>query len=279
MGSVLLKIRGLYPKMGRGEKKIADWILSHPEDIIPMSISEFASACGCGDATVFRFARRLGLQGYQALKIGIAQEVASREPHSVKIEKTDDCMTIYQKHAADIAQALEMTAGALSAEELANAANTILNARRVAIFGLGNSAPIAMDAQHKFMRAGLDATAYCDNHLQAIVASHLRAGDVALGISHSGSSVDIVEALRLSSQSGAKTICITNSGSSPIEKYSAIRLYTKADETRYTILALCSRIAQLAIIDAIYTYIVYNADAAANEAIRKTERALESKKY
>ncbi len=279
MESILSKIRRLYPELGRGEKKIADWILAHPQDIISMSISDFAATCGCGDATVFRFSRRLGLVGYQALKIAIAQEVASYTPDNISIEKTDDCITIYTKRMKDIIQALETTKNVLSPKELKNAANVIIAAKRIAIFGLGNSASIAIDAQHKFMRAGLNAIAYCDNHLQAIAASHLRNGDVAIGISHSGSSVDIVEALRLASQNGAATICITNSGSSPVEKYSDIRLYTKADETRYTILAMCSRIAQLAIIDAIYTYIVYNADETAAEAIRETERALQSKKY
>lgn len=279
MESILLKIRRLYPEMGRGEKKIADWILAHPQDIISMSISDFAAICGCGDATVFRFSKRLGLVGYQALKIAIAQEAASYTADNVSIEKTDDCITIFTKRTIDIVQALETTKSVLSPKELKNAADSIITAKRIAIFGLGNSASIAMDAQHKFMRAGLNATAYCDNHLQAIAASHLTKDDVAVGISHSGSSVDIVEALRLASQSGATTICMTNSGSSPIEKYSDIRLYTKAEETRYTILAMCSRIAQLAIIDAIYTYIVYNADETAAEAIRETERALQSKKY
>lgn len=237
------------------------------------------NSSGCGDATVFRFSKRLGLVGYQALKIAIAQEVASFTPENVSIEKTDDCITIYTKRMKDIIQALETTKNVLSPKELKNAANVIIAANRIAIFGLGNSASIAIDAQHKFMRAGLDATAYCDNHLQAIAASHLRKGDVAIGISHSGSSVDIVEALRLASQNEVTTICITNSGSSPIEKYSDIRLYTKAEETKHTILAMCSRIAQLAIVDAIYTYVTYNADEIASEAIRETERALQSKKY
>ncbi|MDD2362963.1 MAG: MurR/RpiR family transcriptional regulator [Eubacteriales bacterium] len=279
MESVLLKIRNLYPEMGRGEKKIADWILAHPHDIISMSISDFAAICGCGDATVFRFSKRLGLVGYQALKIAIAQETSSYNADTASIEKTDDCITIFLKRTKDIIQALETTKSVLSQKELKNAADAIITAKRIAIFGLGNSASVAMDAQHKFMRAGLNTTAYCDNHLQAIAASHLTKDDVAIGISHSGSSVDIVDALRLASQSGATTICLTNIGSSPIEKYSDVRLYTKAEETKYTILAMCSRISQLAIIDAIYTYIIYNADETAAEAIRETERALQSKKY
>ena len=68
-----MSIKALYPQMGRGEKRIADWILLHPHQIIGMSISELADVCGCGDATIVRFSRRLGLSGYQGLKIGVAQ--------------------------------------------------------------------------------------------------------------------------------------------------------------------------------------------------------------
>ena len=96
----------------------------------------------------------------------------------------------------------------------------IMEANRIAIFGLGNSAAIAMDAQHKFQRAGINEAAYSDNHMQAIVASHLTKDDVAIGISHSGSSIDIVEALKIAQESGATTISITNFGKSPIDQYS-----------------------------------------------------------
>ena len=154
-----------------------------------------------------------------------------------------------------------------------------MRADRIVIFGLGNSAAIAQDAAHKFLRLGLSAQSCCDNHLQAIVASHLRRGSVAIGISHSGSSKDIVDALRLCKICGATTVCITNHGSSPIVDASDIALFTKSDETKHSILAMSSRIAQLAILDSIYTYIVLNADKASRQAIYNTEIALQNKKY
>ena len=154
-----------------------------------------------------------------------------------------------------------------------------MHARRIVIFGLGNSAAIAMDAAHKFLRLGLNAQACSDNHLQAIIASHLDRQSVAVGISHSGSSVDIVEAMQLSKVGGATTIGISNYGASPLTKAVDISLFTKSDETRHSILAMSSRIAQLAIFDAIYTYIVVNSDRAAVQAIYNTETALQHKKY
>lgn len=280
MESILLKIKGLYSEMGGGERKIADWITANFQEIIGLSINELAHRCGSGEATIVRFSRRLGLSGYQELKLKIAQESANTAQGGVLgVEQDDSCYDIFNKRIRDIAVALENTKSVLSPIEIEKAANVIKDARRIVIFGLGNSASIAVDAQHKFLRAGLDAIAYCDNHMQAIAASHLHKGDVAIGVSHSGASIDVVDALKTARETGATTICITNFGESPINEHSDIVLNTRSDETKYSILAMSSRIAQLAIFDAIYTYIVMNSNKAAVRAIKDAETALHSKKY
>jgi DNA-binding MurR/RpiR family transcriptional regulator len=280
MESILLKIKGLYSEMGGGERKIADWITANFQEIIGLSINELAHKCGSGEATIVRFSRRLGLSGYQELKLKIAQESANTAQGGVLgVEQDDSCYDIFNKRIRDIAVALENTKSVLSPIEIEKAANVIKDARRIVIFGLGNSASIAVDAQHKFLRAGLDAIAYCDNHMQAIAASHLHKGDVAIGVSHSGASIDVVDALKTARETGATTICITNFGESPINEHSDIVLNTRSDETKYSILAMSSRIAQLAIFDAIYTYIVMNSNKAAVRAIKDAETALHSKKY
>lgn len=279
MESIIHKIRFLVKTMGPAEKKIAEYLLNHSGEIIELSISELAKKCGCGDATVVRFSRRIGLDGYQELKLRIAAELNASSMISSEIEKGDTCFDIFKKRIIDISDSLYNTESVLDAEALDKAAKVISSAERIVIFGLGNSAAIAQDAAHKFLRIGLSAQACCDNHMQSIVASHLKRGCVAIGISHSGSSKDIVDALRLCKMCGATTVCITNHGVSPIVETSDIALFTKSDETKHSILAMSSRIAQLAIFDSIYTYIVLNADKSARQAIYNTEAALQSKKY
>lgn len=280
MNKIMLRIKTLFDDMGPSERKIAKWILENQSEIIGLSISELAEKCDCGEATIVRFAKRLGLGGYQELKISIAQE-SSGSGHIVNesISKEDSCSVVFSKISNDIYRSLEHTKKVLNADNMEMAAKKIMNAGRIAIFGLGNSSSIAIDAQHKFLRAGLHAAAYCDNHMQAIAASHLTENDVAIGISHSGSSKDVVEALKLSKNAGATTICMTNIGKSPIIKHSDLILFTASEETKYTILAMNSRIAQLAIIDSIYMYIIFHKSEDAIKAIHDTERALQSKKY
>lgn len=279
MESILHKIRSNYDDMGRSEKRIADYILKNPQKIISLSISELAQSCGSGNATVVRFSRRLGFSGYQEFKLHFASEINSSSAVDSAIKKSDSCYDIFRKRINDISVSLKNTESVIDIEQLDKAAKYIMNAKRIIIFGLGNSAAIALDASHKFLRLGLDAQAVCDNHMQAIVASHLDENAVAIGISHSGSSKDIVEALQLAKNKKATTICITNYGNSPILSVSDIRLFTQSEETKRSILAMSSRIAQLTIFDAIYTYIVINQDKQSLGAIYNTESALQGKKY
>lgn len=278
MESTIHKIRSYYTDMGRSERRIADYILAHPYDILSMSIGQLSEACRCGEATIVRFSRRIGFSGYQGLKIGIAAEVGNTSKIGGEINATDSCFDIYRKRITDVSIALQNTETVLDKDELQKAATLIMNAGRIVIFGLGNSAAIAQDASHKFLRLGLNAQCCTDNHMQAIIASHLDRKSVAVGISHSGASADIVDALKLSKIGGASTVCVTNFGDSPIVKVSDVVLFTKSEETKHSILAMSSRIAQLAIFDAIYTYIAVNCDKSSRQAIENTEFALLNKK-
>jgi len=171
MNKTLLLIKAKYTEMGRSEKKIADWILAYPQDIISLSISDLAEKCKIGEATIVRFSRRLGLSGYQALKISIAQEsVDAVRMLGDEMLSDDSCYDLFVKTCNHFFITMEYTRKVLNPTDLENAAERIFKANRIAIYGLGNSAAVAMDAQHKFLRAGLNAAAYCDNHLQAIAA-------------------------------------------------------------------------------------------------------------
>lgn len=278
MDKTALNIKILYDKIGKAEKRIADWLLDNPGEILPLSIVDLADKCGCSEATIVRFAKRMGFSGYQELKISVAQETNSTSV-STNITSGDSMEEIYDKVCNDIYCSLERTKMALNTEALENACEKIAAADRVVIFGLGNSASIALDASHKLQRTGCNAYSYSDNHMQVIAASHLTEKDVAIGISHSGSSKDIVEALKIAREAGATTISITNAGKSPIQKHSDLTLFTASDETKHNILALNSRIAQLSIINAIYFYLVYNKSDTALDSIKETEHSLMTKKY
>ena len=278
MNKTTLNIKVIYESLGKAEKRVADWIMENPGDILPLSIVELAEKCDSSEATIVRFAKKLGFSGYQELKISLAQENRSTIVNA-NMSASDGAFDIYEKVCNDIYCSLERTKKVLDKDALEKTSQAIRSAGKIIILGLGNSAAIALDASHKLLRAGYNAVAYTDNHMQVIAASHLNPGDVAIGISHSGSSKDVIEALQIAKDHGATTVCITNKGKSPIQKHSDYVLHTESDETQYNILALNSRIAQLSIVDALYYHIVYQQSEKSLNSIHDTEISLKTKKY
>lgn len=272
----ILDIKINYDDFSKSEKKIADFLLTHADDEVPLYITEFAKICQTSEATVVRFAKRLGFDGFSQLKIAMAKQSNNR-PVNENITPGDSAKEIFVKICDDVYCSLEKTKRALSGVALQRACDAIITADEVLIFGLGNSASIAMDAAHKFFRLGVKAHAYTDNHMQAIAAAHTNEKSVVMGISHSGASKDVVRALQLAKENSAVTIAVTHMGKSPIEKVSDIVLATVSDETNYRILGLNSRITQLTIIDAMYSYLVCHFPHAP-ENVAITEDSLHDKK-
>lgn len=252
--SVLTQLRAIYSQLSGKEQQIADYILEHASDVIHLSITELADQSQCADATVFRLCRRLGFRGYQAFKIALASEVTNPKQsiyQEINLDD-DDLGSIAEKIFTANIETLRDTQQIIDKDALMQIVNRLETARRIEFYGSGGSAAIAQDAYHKFMRTGIPCIHHSDAHYQVMSASLLSEGDVAVGISHSGSNEDILEALRVAKEAGAKTIGITSYGKSPLVRLADICLYTTSRETVFRTEALSSRLAQLSLIDLLY---------------------------
>lgn len=280
MNRALLQVQLCYESMGRAERLAADYLLSHTEDVLALSITELASRCGTSEATLVRLSRRLGYGGYQELKLALAQDAEHRTV-TPNIEDSDSCYAIFEKVCNDAYLSLERTKRMISGEALERAANLLASAGRIVLVGLGSSAAVAEEAANKLLRAGCDAASYSDTHMQTIAVSYLKEGDVAVGVSQSGASKDVVESLKLARSRGASTICITGRERAPITRHSDVTLLTDTEELRHTVLALNSHIARLAVVDALCFRVAYAHETlilgsgVANESSLKTKRVEE----
>jgi len=277
--AIILKMQTLHPSLSKSEQKVVDFITKAPDQVIYLSVAEVAQNAGVSDPTVVRTCRSIGLSGYQELKVTLAQDLVSplQSIHE-EILEGDSTTTIVDKVFKSTIHALTYTRDVLRDQVFEMAVQAIMAARKIVIFGLGNSHSIAIDLQHKLMRLGFEATAYTDPHMAAIAAAYVSHGDLAFAISHSGSSKDTVENARLAKNNGATLIALTNIGTTPLSKIADINLHTASKETKYHIVALSSRIAQIALIDALYTVIAVRQKSSV-EGFRNVEKALKSKKY
>lgn len=275
----LAAIRGSYRHFSDKEKKIADFVLNDPKNIIHLTISQISDELGLAESTIFRFCQRIGFKGFQAFKIALAAEVVTplKDIHE-QIEEGDSVRSVTEKIFRSNIKTLEDTLHIVDIEAMEQAVEAVLKARKIEFFGNGGSAMIAMDGYHKFIRLGLSVSMNLDAHMQLMAASQLQAGDAAIVISHSGSTTDVLDVLRVLKDKGVIIICVTNFAKSPLSKDADIALYTVSEETDFRSEALSSRIAQLSLIDALYTNLMIARGDEGKKALQNMREAMSQKR-
>lgn len=252
LSGILDRIAALRSNLPPTAGRIADFITANASDVVHMSVTEVAERSGSSEGSVIGLCQQLGARGFQQVKIAIARDLVQPVQFIHEdLEPNDDLGTVVDKIFRSDLQALHDTQKALDLGQLSRAVAAIRKANRVEVFGIGSAATIAEDANYRLLRIGINSRATVDSHVQAITAA-LSSPDVAvLTISHSGSTIETLTATRLAKEAGATTIVVTNFGKSPILSHADIVLNTLARETQFRTEAMTSRIAQLAIIDAL----------------------------
>jgi DNA-binding MurR/RpiR family transcriptional regulator len=275
-----VRLQGAYSGLRAAEQRVADFILKAPDELIYLTVTELAERTHTSESTVVRLCQKIGYKGYQEFKIVLARDLVEETTEIyAAIEPGDDLATVKTKVFQANAQALRDTIEVLDDGELQRAVDALSNARRVEIYGVGGSAPLALDAYHKFLKLGLQAIALSDGDLMAMSSSLLGPADVALGISHTGASRDVTDALGRAKAHGATSVCITHRPSSPITKVSDIVLVTAAQQTAFRSDASSSRIAQLTIVDTLYVGVANKHHERSLEMIQRTREATAAKRY
>lgn len=278
--TTILRMQNFMKAFTKAERKVAETVLSQLENTIYYSVTDLSEQAGVGETTVLRFCRKIGFKGYQEFKLALAKELV----HPVKslhqeVTEADDPIVIAQKVTATNIQAIQATLGTLDPKQLERAVDLLTEANRIHFYGAGTSGVTAIDAKYKFLRIGLPIDTYTDAHVQAMAATTLKKGDVAVGISVSGSTKDTVDSLTLAKESGAAVICITHYARSPITKIANVVLLTAAKESPLQGGALSSKIAQLHVVDILHTAIAMRIRDKALHYKEKTAKAVLNKIY
>lgn len=274
-----MKIRSLLPGLARAEQRVAKVVLENPATVAHRSITEVAEQAGTSETTVTRFCKAIGVGGYPELRIALAADTArsaARANHDMggDIGPGDDLKQVVGKVAFADARAVEETAEQLDVEALDKVVQAVAGARRVDVYGFGASAFVAFDLQQKLHRIGLTCFAWNDTHIALTSAAVLTGADVAVGISHTGSTSETVEALRVARETGATTVALTNFPRSPITEVADHVLTTAARETTFRSGAMASRIAQLTVIDCLFIGVAQHHVDTAKTALEATYEAV-----
>ncbi len=235
------------------EKRIADQILSSPEEVIRSTASQVAKISGTAPSAVIRFCKSIGLEGFSQLKIALAQEMGKRESTSrlPAFQKGDTAEHIVDKVFQNAVGTLKDTLGLIDRERILQMAALLEGAKRIFLFGVGTSSVIAVDAQYRLSQLGLWAAAYTDILFMNVSASNAGPEDVVLAISHSGRTKAVVDAVRTAKKGGATVLSLTSFADSPLYRESDLSVAVYADESNYPVEAVSARLGHLCLVDAL----------------------------
>jgi len=268
---VLVRLRAILPSLAPAAQRVAHRVLGDPLGASGLTISRLAAEADTSVATVNRFCRALGLPGYPELRLSLAAETggpSTREQVGADIGPDDTLDDVVAKVAWADARAVEETAQQLDTTVLAAVVDALAGAARVDLYGVGASAFVAMDLQQKLHRIRRVCFAWSDPHVALTSAALLGPGDVAIAFSHTGTTAEPLEALRLAGRTGATTVAITRHPGSPLAAVADHVLTTAVRETTYRSGAMASRIAQLTLVDCLFIGL-------AHRELEQTRSALE----
>lgn len=254
---MLDRIRASLPSLAPAEQRVGQLVLKDPRAFANLPVSELAERAHVSKPTVVRFCRSMGYDGLSDFKLKLAGTVSEGVPFihrsvdvddktsDVVVKVIDNTVAAFLKYRNDASTAaIDKAVGVLAA--------TYKTGKRIEFFGAGNSGIVALDAQHKFFRLGVNTVAYSDGHMQVMSASLMGPGDCLVIISNSGRTRDLMDACDIARKNGATTIVITTSGS-PLALAGHILVAADHPEGYDRYSPMVSRLLHLMIIDILAT--------------------------
>jgi RpiR family transcriptional regulator, carbohydrate utilization regulator len=285
--SMLERVHAALPALPPAEQRVAKLVLADARSFASLPVSELAERAHVSKPTVVRFCRSVGYDGLADFKLKLAGTVNEGVPFVHRAvdedDKPGDIIVKVIDNAVSALLAYRNDAAGHAFERAIDAlAHAGRSGRRIEFYGVGNSGIVAQDAQHKFFRLGVSATAVADGHVQVMSATMLQPGDCVVIVSNSGRSRDLLDAAEIARRKGATTIVITASGS-PLARTatSAQQILLAADHPedydRYS--PMVSRLLHLVIVDILTTGVALKLGSELRPMLAEIKRNLRAKRY
>ena len=280
-GSLLQRIEACYGSLRKSERIVADHLRQVSGARMDLSITELGRILGVSEATISRVSRALGYAGFQDLKLSMAEGAGSRSGFAnipIEIEESDSLIATSGNLATLLSVSLQGTQRMLDGDQLEVVVAALLAAQKIVFVGVGGAAAICQEAAHLFSKAGLDAITYNDGYSQIIAAANLGSSSVMVGVSHTGTTETVANALTVARANKCVTIAITSDPASAVGQAAEITLATWNSATPSVPLYgdfIEGRISQLFLIDLLYLGVLFKAGPKTSRQLTATASALE----
>jgi RpiR family carbohydrate utilization transcriptional regulator len=271
---MLSTITTALPHLSPSQQRVGQWILDHPREAAGITLARLAAECQTSEPTVVRFCRHVGLGGFRELAIRLTEALSSPAAFVHRDVGADDSTfdAVTKVMDASIQSLIEMRAQ-LSSMPIDDAVLAMQSARQIAFAGLGASGHVARDASHKFFRLGIPCTSLRDTTMILQFAAIAQPNDVMVLLSHTGRWPEFAVAARLARERGATVIALTNPDSEMAAEAGLLFPCRLIEDTSvYT--PMSSRLAQLALLDAIQVALALAQGDVASDNLRRSKNAL-----
>ena len=246
---LLRQIKNSLPKLRKSERTVGEFVLHDPKSIITMKTAQASKAIGISEPTLIRFCKAIGFSGFQELKINLSQQLAADDYFKMyEIDENDSTHELCEKVFDTTISEILNVRSQIDQDILESAIETLVNSERVEFYAFGGSAPVAMDAQHKFFRLKIPSSYISDPHLQFMSANSLEKNDVVVAISQSGTTAALIDSVKIVRKNGVKVIGIMP-GETPLSKMCDYPLTINVGVENRISKPVTSRIAYTAVID------------------------------
>ena len=260
--SLLLDLKLHASTLSETERKIAASILEDPKRFTKYSLTELAEKANVSQGSIVNFSNKFCGGGFPALKLKIAAEATGFEekPFSV-VENTDGVSDVFTKVESGVIDALKNTLAFNDESALARAADMILKAKKVEIYGLFRSGAVATDFYYQLLTLGIPASYVSDVLTCAASASILDSNHLVIAISCSGQTKDILDAVKIAKSNQVPVICLTGNKNSALSKLADLTLVAAPSGNSVTGREMEIRFSQLVLTDSLCAYLRNKIDA------------------
>lgn len=281
MTSIELRVRSIYDTLSNAEKKVADYFLDNVESVFSKPIAQLAQEAGVSKVAWVRFCKDIGFEGLKDLKKALFAQMREKTDEAVADPFSDvrdvvSTKSLIEGIKQNSVRAIQDTAELLDPESLEAAAKAVFHARSVRIFGVGASAMVGQDLHSKLMRINKNSYFAADHHSQLTYAASMSAQDVAVLISTSGTTTEVLEILSLVKRCKTPAIALTKYSKTPLAMNADTVLYISTPEITMRSGAMSSRLAQLMVIDALFTAVAHMDYEAIADSLEKSHESIRS---
>ena len=278
--SVIENIKHNFEQLFPAEKKTAQYILDHLEEVTLLNISQLAKKAHASEASIVRMAKHLGYNGFFQMRLLLSNDVAQKDSDMLN----NAPLLTSEKIFSACANRIRSLSSFISTNDLLCAAKLICEARICHIIGAGNTIPIASDLGFRLQRNGQSCmySSLPEQYFNNIALGD--SSDLVIAISRSGASTQVLKALSLAKKKEMKILVITADPNSQIMDFSdAILQINDTNEMHDQNVRADSHLLELAVNDAlmyvIKNYPLFNFDDKLPTQINDVELLLSETKF